>query len=1058
MHMQNERRIALPRPIDDNQVSELRWRPPGLKLFSHPASNIVKSLTGLPSEYNENPLYLSKRYNAAANAAAARPNNRRIEENDEALLRQRRRILNTIETFGILSGPAAQPHSNSTSRGLPTAPRTSLLGTDSAILVAPSRAGKTTLANAIVRERSFSPAEFEAAYQKLLPPGTFGPPPRELQRPLITLVRIDNEDEAGRVPGQYLAGLVFKDIAPVEDINQWVDSVERTCSAYREKLQNIIDALDPNAAGGVQFRGPLLAVEENEASTTVPTVVTATSGDEGDLFTFVLEIPFISASDLRNYIRTLEEVYLPDDPAVTKRDPAEVARARDLFDLRTDREEEEEDMTPRVRRLRDGGWRLPGHWKFVIGHKLVWRFQPKSFQEGAEAVHDFALKVLHGPWSMWPIVDSSGVQLSVPSRIPALLDLPGIALDDSARDHMFPEYLRDFSANTYVFLVQRTGQMDGDVRHLAREKGFVRQALVLERERLLGREIDEVPPRLMFVAIFDRADCVRPHFTEQDILRRMGDENMFDRFKSILRRNLRDILHAADAADAAGGVGDEDDEDDEGDDIGRLIRRAEGSGAIQYQFVCTLRSNAGLDNMVGKLDENARHVYGLQNNMWLAWLRRCHDTLRVRQVLAQVLTRSAERDRLAGLLLRGFLGNRERSTQSMVEAIKGHLEPLQRQLDACLDDAKRLTTPGNLGIWQRERMLTENNSALLNGALRSLGENNKLISWLLTAINRKLSYHFYNGQLAEYRRLTWVRQLARDITNMILPKRAAGPAGDSSSVPQGGAGPSSGQPQASVGGPGHEDSSIMLWNKVYALVLHALIDGIHAGLSVITPHDLRVFGHQVAMLEEYFPTLARETLGRYRGLMYATRQRYTYMAQRARAMLVDDVADNMKGAFEDYLNAWADKAADDILRAITALQTQLGVNGGLGQNEQLEAMLQTLEQELFVLDGGRQANVVAPPRDEEPRPPRAPPQVMRAQQPRHINAEDLAALRRMTVEEWVEYPVEVCRQVLVDLRVCPEPEVMVRRCMQRKLLFKHLTEFLKRNEEPQDRNVRPRHE
>eukprot|EP00899_Mesostigma_viride_P005467 jgi/Mesvir1/14921/Mv05514-RA.1 len=396
------------------------------------------------------------------------------------------------------------------------------------------------------------------------------------------------------------------------------------------------------------------------------------------------------------------------------------------------------------------------------------------------------------------------------------------------------------------------------------------------------------------------------------------------------------------------------------------------------------------------------------------------------------------------------------------DVIMGNLEPLQEHLDACLENAKEIATPTNFDVWRSHHMLTENNFKQLDNALQNLGEGNKLVSWLLNPILQKLSYRFYNGQLAEYHRLAWVRQLARDITNTILRVVGASPG-----KPQGGAGASSGCcPQASVassqgsaGGPGDEDGGIieMQWNKVYASVLQVLIDGIHSALSAITQHDLRTFARLVALLGDYLRKLARNALSRYQGAN-CTRNRYTYLSNCA-PNLVKDVADNIKDAFQDYMGIWADKAVTDILKVVTTL-SNMDLRG-LGEGAQFDKLLQKFQRELSQLDGGREVHLVGRPRDEEPGRalrPRAtgrPQPSAQAQASERIDTEDLSALRKMTVEEWVKYPVVVCRQVLVDLRIKTSEE-MIKKCMQRRLLFKHLTSFLERNQAQPDRNVRPR--
>eukprot|EP00899_Mesostigma_viride_P023991 jgi/Mesvir1/4777/Mv20970-RA.2 len=577
-----------------------------------------------------------------------------------------------IKNSEILSDLAQSKATSQLLQGLPRAPAFSLdIATDSAVLVAPSRAGKSTLTNAIARQTTFTPAEFAAAYKDLMPTGACEARlPKDLL-PQITLVRNnksgrhvhpgdgnnghnhnnnsnregeEEEEEdtsssgsdgsvAGHGGGDRLSTLAFHP-TNLKDIDEWVISVDKD-PKYKKVLKGIKDAFDGNEH--VPFRGPLLAVEENKASTLVPTAVTASSVHAP--FQFVLEIPFISDSDIRNAINALRvyqrhdtgrrmddsDMDSDEDPGVTDRDPVEEARARDLFGL-SDLGKDE--VVKAVKELNREGWKLPGHWKLVIGHKLVWRFQPKSFQAGAEAVHDFALKVLHGDWSLWQLVDASGVQLSIPGRIPALVDLPGIALDGSVRDIMLPRYLREFSANTYVFLVEWTGQMEGDVRQLARKEDFVRQALMLERERRQGREIDDVPPVLMFVAIFDRASIVRPHFTVQKIEELLKDEDYMDTFRKRIRVSLRDVLSGHDSEE---GVREEDAllRPAEIDD---LIAKAEADGAIQYQYVCTLRCNAKQDEMVQRLKGNVRRMYSLQNEVWMAWMRNCGSLILERQV------------------------------------------------------------------------------------------------------------------------------------------------------------------------------------------------------------------------------------------------------------------------------------------------------------------------------------------------------------------------------------------------------------------------------------------
>eukprot|EP00899_Mesostigma_viride_P005461 jgi/Mesvir1/14916/Mv05511-RA.1 len=854
-----------------------------------------------------------------------------------------------------------------------------------------------------------------------------------------------------------LSGLEFKP-TQLTSFDQWVDSVDRD-TGYTRAHSKIIATFRNTAI--VAFRGPLLAVEGiNEASTTVPTTVTASSGEHThDLFKFVLEIPFISDSDVRRAISVLE-LLLRDGVSEENKDSEESARAFDLFgiDSANSFEELEEDLE----RLRRDGWKLPGHYKFVIGQKLVWWYQPRSFQAGAEAVHDFSLKVLHGKWSFWPLVNQSGVQLSVPGRIPPLVDLPGLAKDGTVRDWLVPRYLGEKPANTYVFLVKLSGQME-EFKKLFNDEDFVRQALLRERERRLPEgEVNSVPPVLLFVSLFDKSDLVKNGNTRQEIMEMLAEDRelLMTKFKRAIRLHLKEVFTSPDeGAENASVLTIAE--------IEELIRMAEQNNTIQYQFVCTYYSNDSQDEVVATLNRNMRRSYEIQNDLWMAWLRKNGNAiLNEEEYQQQLLKQTSDMHKRLQRALRQFHGDRDRRNK-IKDTITGHLDTLAEHLDACLKDAKKLSTRNNLDVWRAQQGLTTSTAIIMG--LKHMGENNKILAWLLTAAYRKLSYRFYNGHLAEYRRLMWVRQLARDITNTILqPRRLTGVAGERSATAQGGAGPSSGQPQASVGscasGPGDEDGSIieMQWNKVYASVLQVLIDGVYSALSAITPHDLRTVARKLALLGDYFPQLAKYALESFKG-PHSTHERYKYLSIKA-PELVEDTAENITEAFQDYLGAWADKATADIVQAVTNL-SNMGLLGGLGEGQQFNRLLLKFQQELFKLDG-RQPNVAPPPRDDEPGPSRAPQRRPQTQDrvkdlPGPINT-DLDALRQMTAEEWVKYSTYACRQVLVDLRVFPREvgdplEYMKGRCMQRKLLFKHLTEFLQRDEEPQDRRVRPRH-
>jgi hypothetical protein len=223
----------------------------------------------------------------------------------------------------------------------------------------------------------------------------------------------------------------------------------------------------------------------------------------------------------------------------------QLARKNELFHAALGRDllgfDGESEVPERLEGVPSSAWTISPWLGLFAGKTLRFTVAKPTWEEGAEAVHDFLLLYARDAHGLWAAIETGGLRVLAPADMKSpMLDLQGKCKDGTSRDMELLRTLQMHTPHSYIFII-----------HNEFPQGLLEQPFT--REKVLGALAGEAAARAAGGAALEEAapasllavrvpEKYSPDFTRQELLPRTTDPAADAEDVAAVRKEMQKIF------------------------------------------------------------------------------------------------------------------------------------------------------------------------------------------------------------------------------------------------------------------------------------------------------------------------------------------------------------------------------------------------------------------------------------------------------------------------------------------------------------------------------------